>query len=174
MHNARSALEMSQCGSAIAAGVNLTLTPDTPASFQLAGTFHNHVKMYNFPSYALIKIHSHDGATFEIRPASGMLSSEGRCKTLDASADGYVRAEACGVLLLERLDFGQGHHRTMPPPGVLALLAGTAVNQDGRSSSLTAPNGPAQQRVIRDAIGAAGVMSHAIKILQMHGTGERR
>ena len=72
----------------------------------------------------------------------GMLSPEGRCKTLDASADGYVRAEAAGALLLQAV-WGQD-----PDPEAgswLAVLAGSCVNQDGRSSSLTAPNGPAQQ-----------------------------
>ena len=97
---------------------------------------------------------------------SGMLSPEGRCKTLDASADGYVRAEACGVLLLDRLSTG---HR--PPAGVVALLVGTALNQDGRSSSLTAPNGPAQQRVIREALSSARLRADAVKVLQLHGTG---
>ena len=55
--------------------------------------------------------------------------------------------------------------------GIIAVLAGAAVNQDGRSSSLTAPNGPAQQQVIRQALKAAGVESGAIAALQMHGTG---
>ncbi len=69
-----------------------------------------------------------------------MLSPEGRCKTLDASADGYVRAEAVGMMVLAAQGAAQalGRHP-------LALLHGAAVNQDGRSSSLTAPNGPAQQ-----------------------------
>lgn len=72
-----------------------------------------------------------------------MLSAEGRCKTLDASADGYVRAEGAGCVILLRAD-APGAAAAMAA-GVVALLAGSAVNQDGRSSSLTAPNGPAQQ-----------------------------
>ncbi len=63
---------------------------------------------------------------------AGMLAPDGRCKTLDAAADGYVRADAVGVLLLRQ---------TAAATGVLAVLTGSAVNQDGRSSSLTAPNG---------------------------------
>ncbi len=71
-----------------------------------------------------------------------MLSEEGRCKTLDAAADGYVRAEGVGAVFLRVLQLQEDQRNA---PGVLALLCGTAVNQDGRSSSLTAPNGPAQQ-----------------------------
>ena len=97
---------------------------------------------------------------------AGMLSPEGRCKTLDASADGYVRAEACGVMLLTSLvdEASQG--------SCLAVLCGSAVGQDGRSSSLTAPNGPAQQEVMRSAIESAGLQAWEITALQMHGTGE--
>jgi acyl transferase domain-containing protein len=84
---------------------------------------------------------------------SGMLSADGRCKTLDAVADGYVRAEAAGTHLLEHsansvLEEGDG--------SVLAVVRGSAVNQDGKSSSLTAPNGPAQTDVIRAALVLAG------------------
>ena len=82
-----------------------------------------------------------------------MLSPEGRCKTLDASADGYVRAEGCGALMLRPLSVaGAGHDGDPLHRHPLAVLVGSAVNQDGRSSSLTAPNGPAQQRVMREAL----------------------
>ena len=96
---------------------------------------------------------------------AGMLSPDGRCKTNDAAADGYVRAEAAGVMLLQQLS-------TMSDTAaVLALLVGSAVNQDGRSSSLTAPNGPAQQEVIKAAMADAGLLPEDISALQMHGTG---
>ena len=92
-----------------------------------------------------------------------MLSPEGRCKTLDASADGYVRAEACGTFVLSTATATSSH--------LIALLSGTAVNQDGRSSSLTAPNGPAQQVVIRAALADGGLSPAAMTALSMHGTG---
>ncbi len=98
---------------------------------------------------------------------AGMLSPEGRCKTLDAAADGYVRAEAVGVMLLCALG-GAGATSGRSP---LALIAGSAVNQDGRSSSLTAPNGPAQQEVMRQALASAGAGPADVAALQMHGTG---
>jgi acyl transferase domain-containing protein len=72
----------------------------------------------------------------------GMLSAEGRCKTLDSSADGYVRGEGVGALLLAPL---QANSSRQLGQSVLAVLRGSAVNQDGRSSALTAPNGTAQQ-----------------------------
>jgi acyl transferase domain-containing protein len=99
---------------------------------------------------------------------AGMLAPDGRCKTLDAAADGYVRAEAAGVLLL------QAHAAGASAAAVgssLAVLAGSAVNQDGRSSSLTAPNGPAQQDVLRAALADGGLLPGDISGLQMHGTG---
>ena len=109
-----------------------------------------------------------------------MLSPEGRCKTLDASADGYGRAEGCGVILLVPM-LGEKNHRRKTRDNhsmaqnsgtnPIAVLSGSAVNQDGRSSSLTAPNGPAQQQVFRQALKAAGVEPGAIAALQMHGTG---
>lgn len=83
--------------------------------------------------------------------AAGMLTSDGRCKTLDATADGYVRGEACIAVLLTA-DGGMAADGAGSESGVSqggALLRATYVNQDGRSSSLTAPNGPSQQQVSR-------------------------
>ena len=95
---------------------------------------------------------------------AGMLAPDGRCKTLSPAADGYARADACGaMLLLPQAAAG--------PQGALALLAGTAVNQDGRSSSLTAPNGPAQQEVMRAALSCAGLAAADVAAVQIHGTG---
>ena len=77
--------------------------------------------------------------------SAGMTAADGRCKTLDAAGDGYVRSEAC-VAVLFRLCREQDRSS---PQGTRAVLLGTAVNQDGRSSSLTAPHGPSQQQVCK-------------------------
>jgi hypothetical protein len=108
--------------------------------------------------------------------AAGMLASDGRCKTLESTADGYVRSESCVVLhiLAER-----GVDKTaLDTNGSLAanyesglIIHGTFVNQDGRSSSLTAPNGPSQQAVIRGALQSAGIQPAQMSALEMHGTG---
>lgn len=96
---------------------------------------------------------------------AGMLTPDGRCKTLDSAADGYVRGEACVVLALRACVDGR------LPEGTLAVLAGAASNQDARSSSLTAPNGRAQQAVTRTALRVAGLQAEQVAMLQMHGTG---
>lgn len=98
--------------------------------------------------------------------AAGMLSPEGRCKVLDATADGYVRGEACHMLLVTSFVTASAEHS-----GVSAMILGSAVNQDGRSSSLTAPNGPAQQDVIQAAVAEASVTGAALDMLSLHGTG---
>ena len=99
---------------------------------------------------------------------AGMLAADGRCKTLDGAADGYVRCEALAALLLAPWDDSGVAARSGAP---LAVLTGSAVNQDGRSSSLTAPNGPQQQAVMRQALMVAGRAPEEVGILQMHGTG---
>jgi acyl transferase domain-containing protein len=99
---------------------------------------------------------------------AGMLAPDGRCKTLDAAADGYVRAEAAGVLLLHAYAAGSAGGAAYSS---LAVLAGSAVNQDGRSSSLTAPNGPAQQEVLKAALADGGLSPEDLTGLQLHGTG---
>ncbi|KQX16706.1 hypothetical protein ASC82_00070 [Streptomyces sp. Root431] len=95
-----------------------------------------------------------------------MLAPDGRCKTFDASADGFVRAEGCGVLVLRRLS-----DALRDGEQVLAVIHGSAVNQDGASSGFTAPNGTAQRQVIRAALADAGVEGAEIGYLEAHGTG---
>jgi acyl transferase domain-containing protein/acyl carrier protein len=95
-----------------------------------------------------------------------MLAPDGRCKTFDASADGFARGEGCGVVVLKRLSDAQADGDR-----VLAVIRGSAVNQDGPSSGLTAPNGPAQEAVIREALQRAGVPPHEVGYIEAHGTG---
>ena len=95
-----------------------------------------------------------------------MLSPDGRCKVFDASANGYVRGEGCGVLVLKRLS-----DALAAGDSVLALLRGSATNHNGRSSGLTVPSGPAQQEVIRTALRNAGVDPSEIGFVEAHGTG---
>jgi amino acid adenylation domain-containing protein len=96
----------------------------------------------------------------------GALSPTGRCHTFDASADGYVRAEGCGVLVLERASRARAAGRRPR-----ALIAGTAVNQDGASPGFSAPNGAAQTDVIEAAWRAAGARAEDIAYVEAHGTG---
>ncbi len=117
---------------AIAAGVNLILTPDVTQTFTQAG----------------------------------MMSVTGRCQTFDEGADGYVRGEGCGVVLLKPLAQAE-----RDGDNILAVIHGSAVNQDGRSNGLTAPNGRSQQAVIRQALAQAGITAAALDYLEAHGTG---
>jgi 3-oxoacyl-(acyl-carrier-protein) synthase/acyl carrier protein len=103
-----------------------------------------------------------DPATIGMLTAASMLAPDGRCKTLDAKADGYVRGEACITISMSHF-VGQTTS--------LALIAGSAVNQDGRSSSLTAPNGPSQQEVLSLAQYNAALSPAEISAVEMHGTG---
>ncbi len=104
--------------------------------------------------------------------SAGMLTRDGHCKTLDAAADGYVRAETCIMLhLLASLPNQQEAAGRETKQANCVMLRGTFVNQDGRSSSLTAPNGPAQQSVLRGALEAARLRPRDIMGLEMHGTG---
>lgn len=95
-----------------------------------------------------------------------MLSPVGRCKTFDASADGYVRSEGCGILVLKRLS-----DAVRDGDRVTAVIPGSAVNQDGASSGLTVPNGGAQQRLIATALARAGLAGGDVDYLEAHGTG---
>ena len=95
-----------------------------------------------------------------------MLSPVGRCKTFDASADGYVRSEGCGILVLKRLS-----DAVRDDDRICAVIPASAVNQDGASSGLTVPNGGAQQRLITTALARAGLAGGDVDYLEAHGTG---
>ncbi|MGB6209881.1 type I polyketide synthase [Mycobacterium sp.] len=96
----------------------------------------------------------------------GMLAPDGRCKTFDADADGYVRSEGCGVVVLKRLS-----DALRDGDSVSAVVRGSAVNQDGPSSGQTVPSGPAQQAVMRAALAAARLEPWEIDYIEAHGTG---
>lgn len=132
VHLASQSLKTGECDQAIAAGVNLMLSPELTQTFSLAG----------------------------------MMAEDGRCKTFDAGADGYVRGEGCGAIILKRFADAQ-----RDGDRILAVIKGSAINQDGRSNGLTAPNGLAQQTVIRQALANANVSPTDISYIESHGTG---
>jgi len=97
---------------------------------------------------------------------AGMMSPEGRCKCFDAAADGYVRGEGCGILVLKRLsDAVRDHDR------VLAVISGSAVNQDGYTRSITAPKGEAQVSLLQSALRNVRLDPDQIGYIEAHSTG---
>ncbi len=132
VHCACQSLRAGESSLAIAAGVNVMLTP------------HGSIIACN----------------------ARMLAPDGRCKAFDASADGYVRGEGCGVVVLKRLSdaLAQGDP-------IRAIIRGTAINQDGKTAGVTAPNGKAQEAVIRAALANAGLTPGDIGYVEAHGTG---
>ncbi|MBN3821681.1 type I polyketide synthase, partial [Paraburkholderia sp. Se-20369] len=118
VHHACRAIADGECDLALAAGVNLILTPERTISLS-HGTF---------------------------------FSPDGKCKPFDARANGYVRAEGVGVVLLKPLE-----HAVRDGDRIYAVIRGSAVNQDGRTNGLTAPNGLAQRDVVRAALRNAGL-----------------
>jgi acyl transferase domain-containing protein len=95
-----------------------------------------------------------------------MLAADGRCKTFDASADGYSRGEGCGIVVLQRLSDAVAARRN-----IIAVIRSSAVNQDGASGGLTVPSGPSQEQVIRRALDAAGIRPGDVSYVEAHGTG---
>lgn len=132
LHLACKSLQEGESELAIAAGVNLLLSPELSLTFSQAG----------------------------------MIAPDGHCKTFDAAANGYVRSEGCGVVILKRLEdaIAQGDK-------ILAIVRGTAVNQDGFSNGLTAPNGLAQEVVLKKALTQAGIAPQQVSYIEAHGTG---
>ncbi|HEX5758690.1 MAG TPA: type I polyketide synthase [Thermoanaerobaculia bacterium] len=99
---------------------------------------------------------------------AGALAPDGRCKPFDARADGIGRAEGAGLLVLKPLS-----RALADGDRVIAVVRGSAVNQDGTSNGLTAPHGPAQEAVLRDAYRRAGVPPASVQYVEAHGTGTR-
>ncbi|MDN0196799.1 type I polyketide synthase [Streptomyces sp. S.PNR 29] len=132
VHQACRSLRGGECDTALAAGVNILLSPAVTASFQQAGA----------------------------------LAADGRCKPFDAAADGITRGEGCGVVVLKRLADAQ-----RDGDRVLAVIRGTAVNSDGRSAGLMAPNPDAQASLLRSALGDAQAEAADIDYVETHGTG---
>ena len=113
------------------------------------------------------------GVQLSLSPFTGIalskwsaLSPQGRCKAFDAGADGFVRGEGCGVVVLKRLADAQ-----RDGDRVLAVVRGSAINQDGRSNGMTAPNAMAQRDVITDALRAGDVAADTVHYVETHGTG---
>ena len=98
--------------------------------------------------------------------AQGMLSPNGRCRPFDSGADGFVRSEGCAVVLLKRLSDAE-----RDGDRILAVIRGTAVNQDGRSATITTPSAEAQFEVYRTALAASGVDPDTVGMVEAHGTG---
>ena len=95
-----------------------------------------------------------------------MMAADGRCKTFDAAADGYVRGEGCGVVVLKRLSDALKNQ-----DNIQAIIRGSAINQDGTSNGITAPNGLSQQALIHQALQNAEVQPEQISYIEAHGTG---
>ena len=132
IHQACQSLRAGESTLAVAAGVNLLLSPVITRSFDQAGA----------------------------------MSQTGRCRSFDAGADGFVRGEGCGVVVLKRLADAQ-----RDGDRVLAVVRGSAVNQDGRSNGLMAPNPAAQIAVLSAACANAGIQPREIDYVEAHGTG---
>ena len=99
---------------------------------------------------------------------AGMTSPDGKCHTFDESANGYCRGEGCGALVLKRLDDAM-----RDGDGIYAVVRGSAVMHDGKSASLTAPNGLAQEQLLRAALADAGVSASEVCHVESHGTGTK-
>jgi len=132
VHDAIQSLRRGECDAAMAAGVNVCLSPETFISLSKAR----------------------------------MLSPTGACRPFDEAANGYVRGEGCGVVLLKRLS-----DAVRDKDRILAVIRGSAVNHGGRTSGISAPNGQAQRAVIRAALEDGRVDPSEIQYVEAHGTG---
>ncbi|MFJ1975393.1 SDR family NAD(P)-dependent oxidoreductase [Streptomyces sp. NPDC087903] len=132
VHQACRSLRSGECETALAAGINVLLSPAVTANFDQANA----------------------------------LAADGRCKPFDASADGITRGEGCGVVVLKRLP-----DATRDGDRILAVIRGSAVNSDGRSAGLMAPNPNAQRALLHSALRDARVEAADVDYVEAHGTG---
>ncbi|WP_316214631.1 SDR family NAD(P)-dependent oxidoreductase [Bradyrhizobium sp. SZCCHNR2035] len=109
-----------------------------------------------------------DAEVTDVLNQAGMLSPDARCKPFDSRANGYVRGEGCGVVLLKPLSAA-----IEDGDRIYAILEATTVGQDGRSNGLTAPNPAAQEALLREAHARAGVSPEQVEYIEAHGTGTR-
>ena len=107
-----------------------------------------------------------NGRLTQLRAQAGMLSPEGQCKAFDASANGFVRGEGCGIVVLKRLSDAEADGDP-----IWGVILGTAINQDGASAGLTVPSAPAQVKVIEEALLQSGIAPAEVDYLEAHGTG---
>ena len=107
-----------------------------------------------------------NGRVYELRADAMMLSPDGQCKTFDASANGYVRGEGCGVVILKRLSEAEADGDR-----IWGVIRSSAVNHGGASVGLTVPNTPALEQVIETALSRAGIPPSEVDYLEAHGTG---
>ena len=106
------------------------------------------------------------GHVFKIRADAGILSPDGQCKVFDASANGYVRGEGCGVVVLKRLQEAEADGDK-----IWAVIRGSAVNHGGDSVGMTVPHIPALEQVMGQALRDAGVTAAEVDYVEAHGTG---
>lgn len=145
------------------------LTLDTACSSSLAAVHLASLSLWNGDArYALaggVNVLLSEQA-FDRTRVTQALSPDGKCKTFDAQAKGFVRGEGCGMVVLKRLDFAQ-----QDGDRILAVVRGSAMNQDGRSAGLTAPSGLAQEALLRTALARAKIEPSQLGFFEAHGTG---
>lgn len=132
VHLASQSLLKGECDVALAAGINLILTPELSIAYSRAG----------------------------------MLSADGRCRAFDIDANGYARSEGCGVVVLKPLSQAKADE-----DNILAVIKGTAVNQQGFRNKLTAPNVSAQEALFEQAVANSGISARDVFYVETHGSG---
>lgn len=97
---------------------------------------------------------------------ANLMADDACCKTFDDRADGYIRSEGCGVLVLKSLSKAKADNDT-----ILATIIGSGMNQDGQSNGITAPNGDAQRVLLKHVLSVADIPQESVQYIEAHGTG---